>query len=937
MLRTFLLCAAGAAVGLMAGPSFGQLKFVDVTDLVGLDHTFHAPLELDPPPGEATRGLGMAVGDYDGDGDWDVCLLDSFGYEIQLFRNDGGTFTNVTAESGLTFDGFASAALFTDLDNDGDSDFVIAGHNRAGWNLTPMRVFRNDGDGTFTDVTEGSGLEPLAERVGGLTVVDFNHDGLLDIYVGYWLGLPNDAPPFNYLYRNDGDFSFTDVTEAAGLRTDSSARRTWSPVFADYDLDEDLDLFAAIDFEPNYYFSHNGGAAGLPYFEDHSSIAGVQHDNPDPSGNDMGVAVGDCDNDGDLDIFTSNLTLPPPDEAFKTNALFINHLMPNPFTDEAEERGVWYTPWGWGAAFLDVDYDGDLDLYVVNGRWGIDDDPVYFDAPAQLFQNDGTCHFEDVAPQTGADHVGESRALVVFDFDGDGDDDFLMSDVEGPVTLLENQSVTTNHYLRLRLVGQSGARDAIGAKAYVATDGKVQYRELFAGSSFMAGMPYELHYGLGDATLINAVTVDWFMGGTTVLHNVPADQLLVLDELAPPPPVAHSLVIEGPSLAEPNGQATFSASAEFYYGQDGDATAQAQWSINPASAGTFIQPGVLSIHEPASDVDAIVTAALDGIVASKALTVLAEETVDESSPNVTIVTPACDSPCVSDAATVSVSGTATDDFGVALVTWETEQEAAGVCVGTNFWTCSDIPLASGENVITVSAVDGSGNEGLAQLFISYAGLSQGGDGDAFVDSGGVALNVKELLFGDSVDSLAFSVWSTTANETSYTITTDKSWIAVDPAAGQFSSVLAPGLHVVHVDRTGMPPFLELNSQIMIVPDDESLQPISLPVRAHGSKLAALADDAGDGPLPDAKPDVPDNAPDADADADVPDSSNKDSDAGAVHDPAQEDGAGSQRHDLCGAVGLLPLTLLGGLLVLCFRNRQVSCTRFRRTARSKALW
>lgn len=526
-----LLIAIAMAEGqLFAEPDpapAADVQFIDVSAASGLAYVNHAPLFPPGTPDISYRnGCGAAVADYDNDGDYDVFIPDTWGWPNKLYRNNGDkTFTDVTEEADVGELGASHMALFLDLDNDGFKDLILGNDTQGyGPSYTPCILYRNKGDGTFDDVTDGSSFAPAGSSIGGIAATDYDLDGLLDLYVAFWGVGTNE--PFNFFYRNLGDFTFTDVTADEGLRTAETSVRTWAPVFVDVDGDGYQDLFAAVDFTKNYLFQHAGLVDGAlpegPAFVDISIAAGVAH-----GGNDMGVAVGDCNGDGLLDLYTTNLTLAPPNEQERTNVLFINHGLPEPFTEEAVERGVWQTYWGWGTWFFDADFDTDLDLAAVNGWTG---NAYYLNRPSQFFLNDGAGYFVDIAAAAGADHPGDSRGLTVFDYDHDGDEDMLIVDVGGPAVLLENVTLHDHHWLALELTGRTTNRDAIGAQIDVTAAGVTQHREVFAGGSFYAGPPLAQHFGVGAATVVEEIRIRWPRGPWQVLTSVAVDQKLILTE-----------------------------------------------------------------------------------------------------------------------------------------------------------------------------------------------------------------------------------------------------------------------------------------------------------------------------------------------------------------------------------------------------------------------
>lgn len=696
------------SVALAADSASGQLAFSEVTAQSQIDFVHHDP-DLGVFDNSWWVGTGAAIADYDLDGDLDVYLVDSFGWPNQLYRNNGDkTFTNVTEESGLGDTGGGSMGLFVDLDNDGDPDLVVANNTDSIYGtLTPAQLFRNDGAGPFTNVTDGSGFEPQGILVGGMAATDYNQDGLLDLYVVYWDH--NSDAPYNYLYRNDGDLKFTDVTALVGLDATNTQVRTWTPVFVDLDGDGLQDLYAAVDFDANYMFRLDFD--GVDYvFTDVSAEADIQH-----VGNDMGVAVGDCNGDGLVDLFSTNITFEPPNELERTNAFYINQGFPEPFTEEAVDRGVWQSYWGWGTVFFDAELDGDLDIFSVGGR------PVdyYGDKPGQLFVNDGSGFYEDLGAEAGADLVGDSRGLVAFDYDADGDQDLLIVNVLTPVALLENVSTHNHHWLTVRPIGQVGNRDAIGAKMWLTADGATQFREVMSGTSFYASMPSEQNFGTGEATIVDQLRIDWPGGATTEMVNVPVDQVLTVTEGVLHPPVLAFFAVSGPTSSNEQVTIYFSAEAEFYYDQSRDVTGEADWTVVVGDQhASFSEPGVLLIGDVLTNQIVEVRATFEGWESSLSLTVVDLNTPDEQPPIVSITSPTVENDWSTFDQMITLAGTSEDDVAIASVVWMRDSVGQGPCGGLSIWTTGPIELAEGENVLTVMARDTVGNTGSDQITIT---------------------------------------------------------------------------------------------------------------------------------------------------------------------------------------------------------------------------
>lgn len=528
--------AALASGVLSRGGGTNGIACTDVASAVGLDFRGHyGPTVADDAMGammQRNMGEGAAVGDIDADGDLDVYLIAQAGRPNRLFRNQlaetgRATFSDITEAAGVGDTGLGRAAQFGDLDGDGDLDLILANDRDPDGVLSPSRVWRNRGDGTFEDVSAASGFDPLGYLIGGLTLVDYNQDGRLDVYVSMWtleikatpIGLPPVGrwPGSNRMYENQGGLVFRDVTDAVGLG--GVHQDTFTAVFHDWDGDRDADLYLAVDHREDRYFRNDGAR-----FVDASAEVNVGH-----VGNDMGVAVSDVNGDGMLDLFVTNVM--DPEENFGTkppgNTLLLalrdgdGNLR---FEDHAPGTPLWDTGWGWGAAFTDIDLDGDLDLFAVQGfdefigRYSAS----LFQDTSRLLLNDGAGAFSP-AVGTGCDVEGDQRALVVLDYDRDGDPDLLITQVGLPTVLLENRS-PRQHWLTVELAAGTG-HDS-GAAVTVTAGGRTASQLIIAGGSYLAGPPPEAYFGLGEATDADEVRIRWDDGSTLVLNDVPGDQIL---------------------------------------------------------------------------------------------------------------------------------------------------------------------------------------------------------------------------------------------------------------------------------------------------------------------------------------------------------------------------------------------------------------------------
>jgi enediyne biosynthesis protein E4 len=496
-------------------------------------------------------GCGVAFLDYDNDGWLDLFVLSGTRLDgappdatNRLYKNNrDGTFTDVTAKAGLTRTGWASAVTVGDYDNDGYDDIFITyyGHNV---------LYRNNGDGTFIDVTEKAGLRHNAIRYGaGCTWVDYDRDGRLDLFVATylkttleklpkpgenrdctWKGVPVNCGPRGLptggvqLFRNNGDGTFTDVSEQSGVAA-ASGSYPMTAVAADYDDDGWPDIYVACDSTPSWLFRNQRDGT----FREEGLERGValSEDGLEQAG--MGIAIGDYDLDGQLDIFKTHFS----DD---TNVLYRNDGKGffNDFTIRAgigvETRYV-----GWGAGMVDLDNDGFPDLFVVTGSVYPEVEqklPAYpFRTPRLVFRNLGDGRFEELIDEAGEGvaAVHASRGCAFGDFDNDGDVDILVMNMNEPPSLLRNDVSGAGHWLKVLLVGVKSNASAIGARVIARYGGRTQAQEVTAQSSFYSANDRRLHFGLGPATTAD-LTIRWPTGATEEIPRVAADQLVVIRE-----------------------------------------------------------------------------------------------------------------------------------------------------------------------------------------------------------------------------------------------------------------------------------------------------------------------------------------------------------------------------------------------------------------------
>lgn len=525
--------------------------FNDVGQKAGLT----APLIYGPADHKTyileTVGCGCAFIDYDNDGWLDIFLLNGTRFEgappgtsNRLYRNNrDGTFTDVTEKAGLVRTGWSSGVAVGDYDNDGFEDLFLTYY---GQNV----LYKNNGNGTFTDVTEKAGLLHNDRRWGaGCTFVDYDRNGHLDLFVSNyvdfdinripkpgenancnWKGIPVNCGPrglppgFVALYHNNGDGTFTDVSEKSGVAK-AKGSYCMTTVAADFDNDGWPDVYVACDTSPSFLFKNNhdgtftevGLETGVALNEDGMEQAG------------MGLGISDYNLDGSLDILKTHF-------ADDTAVLYKNDGKGN-FEDvtNAAGLGVETRFISWGAGIFDLDNDGFPDLFWVTGSVYPEIEKVLpnypFKSPRIVFRNLRNGKFEELLDQAGpgvaAAHA--SRGCAFGDFDNDGDIDVLIMNLNEPPSLLRNDMTGSNHWLKVKLIGTKSNRSAIGARVTAHYGGKMQAQEVLSQASFFSANDLRLHFGLG-ATEKADLEVRWPNGGTERIANVAAGHLITIRE-----------------------------------------------------------------------------------------------------------------------------------------------------------------------------------------------------------------------------------------------------------------------------------------------------------------------------------------------------------------------------------------------------------------------
>jgi hypothetical protein len=468
--------------------------------------------------------IGPAAADFDRDGDIDVFIPQAYSFPDALYRNNGdGTFTEAAAAAGLDGLGEARAALWIDYDNDGLLDLFVtndpdapAGQLQADPLTTRNLLYRNLGDGTFTDVSAATGIDQMPnpqvdQTVGGLAAADVNNDGLLDIYVSCW-GCEN------ALFLNGGA-SFTEIAGAAGVVEPGTS---WAPMFYDVNGDGWIDLLLNMDFGPNRLFINQ---------QDNTFIDVAPGTGFDTAFNEMGMAVGDYDNDGDFDVLATNIESPYPNgnPLARYTVLLQNDSLPGStqFTEVAQDVGVARTAWGWGCTWADCDNDGWQDLFVTNGFHQNND---YLTDPSRCFINNGGL-FIEASMLVGFDSTKLGRGLIAFDYDLDGDLDLLETNYGEVADLFRNDTIGGGNWIAIDLIAAGpGNRFAVGAELTVTTGAMTQRRLVTAGSSFLSQEPYRAFVGLGPAASVDNIHVRWPDGTEQDVANVRANRVAKIKE-----------------------------------------------------------------------------------------------------------------------------------------------------------------------------------------------------------------------------------------------------------------------------------------------------------------------------------------------------------------------------------------------------------------------
>ena len=498
-----------------SGHAAAQIQFTDVTSEVGLG-SYHAAHGI---------AAGATAVDFDDDGDIDLFVPNGHGFGDQLYVNLGnGHFVERASPMGLDTTDNSRGALWFDHDGDGDLDLMVYADTYDGGPAlasSSCRQYRNDGPAGFVEVTNTVGLGGLMydaqdennrkNHVGGAAAGDLNNDGHIDFVLGYWDG-------FLHLFLNDGAGSFVENSVPSGLQPANppELEHHWQVVIHDFNGDGWNDIFSAVDFGPNQLWINQQDGT----FTDVAAAAGIA-----TAWNEMGVTIGDYDNDGDPDLYVTNIDGIAVGYT-RHSVLFRNDSVGGvpSFTEVATSAGVAISDWGWGCTFFDADNDGWLDLASTNGFGS----PPYNNDATHLFHNQGgpSPVFTDISATAGTADQDWGSCLLAFDFDRDGDLDMAQTTYDNVVRLYRNDTVGGGEHLvvQARMCGPN--RFAIGATVRVQTSAGWLTRYIRAGTSMIGQEPYEASFGLGGDEVVKTLEILWPDGTQTVLTDITSDQVM---------------------------------------------------------------------------------------------------------------------------------------------------------------------------------------------------------------------------------------------------------------------------------------------------------------------------------------------------------------------------------------------------------------------------
>jgi hypothetical protein len=532
------------------------IRFIDTARKAGIDVRMVNGGETSKKYAFESTGSGVALIDYDRDGYPDIYVLNGSlleGYAAgsapthHLFHNNrDGTFTDVTVDARVGGSGWGQGVCAGDVDNDGFDDLFVTYYGR------PNTLYRNNGDGTFKDMTTVAGVAgPARNWSSGCAFLDYDLDGKLDLFVASYVdfdaattGLPGSGPNClsrgvpvfcgprglpaarQRLYHNEGNGRFADVSTASGIAKASGCYGL-GVLTADFENRGRPDIYVACDSTPSLLFRNNGDGT----FTERGVEAGVAYDEDGRAQAGMGVSAADYDGDGRLDIFKTNFEDDVPDLYHNEGGEYFS------FRTFDAKLGFNLKYLGWGGGFFDCDNDGWPDIFVANGhvypeleRHNHPESP--YRQRYLLYRNLGDGRFEDVTGNAGPglELRRSGRGVAFGDLDNDGRIDVVVNNQNDAPALIHNTSDSGHHWISIRTVGTRSNRDGIGARVVVSASGRRQVQEVRSGGSYLSQSDLRVHFGLGNASTIEAIEVHWPSGVVDKADGVAVDRIVTFEE-----------------------------------------------------------------------------------------------------------------------------------------------------------------------------------------------------------------------------------------------------------------------------------------------------------------------------------------------------------------------------------------------------------------------
>ncbi len=507
---TLLLFLAALAMPLSAHAA--PWDFSVFTALAGISYTHGFVEGITSEPREFAGGA--AVGDYNNDGYLDIYVVRGNVGPNLLYKNKGNaTFQEVGAAAGVALTNTRGCGpTFADLNGDGWLDLVVGGVEG-----TSPAVFKNNGNGTFQNITATCGITYSGDTYS-ISLADYDRDNDLDIFMTHWGEAQFTG---GHLWRNNGNLTFTDVEQDAGffLFGDALFDYSYTANFADINSDSWPDLLLTSDYHNSEIYMNDGDGTFTC-----TTTPVISDDNG------MGAAAGDFDNDGHLDWFVSGKSA-PPGTAKLLDAETGNRLYRNTgngtFEDRTDSAGVRVGYWGWGSSLADFNNDGHLDIYQTNGTTLV---TGYYQDRSKMFISTGLATFTELGDSLNVDDNAQGRGVSAFDFDRDGDlDIFVACNSQSPI-LYRNRGGNARNWTTIKLRGLPPNSEGIGARVSVTTASFTQMREMRVGSNYVSQDPAEAHFGLGTAPIISEIRIEWPSGQIDIFNNIPVNKYLVFNE-----------------------------------------------------------------------------------------------------------------------------------------------------------------------------------------------------------------------------------------------------------------------------------------------------------------------------------------------------------------------------------------------------------------------